>query len=93
MKVLTLENEALELDTLPEEIDDIRYSVLDYTDPNNVDYIFVPLVFLESFNAPAATVRIGNNKINVPLDWSLVISEPDIGDAEVMSLIVSRKLK
>ena len=87
MKVLTLENEALELDTLPEEIDDIRYSVLDYTDPNNVDYIFVPLVFLESFNAPAATVRIGNNKINVPLDWSLVISEPDIGDAEVMSLM------
>ena len=50
MKVLTLENEPLELDTLPEEIDDIRYSVLDYSDPNDVDYIFVPLVFLESFN-------------------------------------------
>ena len=87
MKVLTLENEALELDTLPEEIDDIRYSVLDYSDPNDVDYIFVPLVFLESFNAPAATVRIGDYKINVPLDWSLIISEPDIGDAEVMSLM------
>ena len=46
MKVLTLENEALELDTLPEEIDDIRYSVLDYTYPADVDYIVVPFVFL-----------------------------------------------
>ena len=87
MKVLTLENKPLELDTLPEEIDDIRYSVLDYSDPTDVDYVFVPLVFLESFNAPAATVRIGDNKINVPLDWSIVISEPDIGDAEVLSLM------
>ncbi len=87
MKVLTLDNEALELDTLPEEIDDIRYSVLDYSDPNDADYIFVPLVFLESFNSPAATVRIGDHKINVPLDWSLIISEPDIGDAEIMNLM------
>mgnify|MGYP001354666391 CR=1 FL=1 len=87
MKVLTLDNEALELDTLPEEIDDIRYSVLDYTDPADVDYIFVPLVFLESFNSPVASVRIGDNVLNVPLDWSLVISEPDIGDAEVMNLM------
>ena len=87
MKVLTLENKALELDTLPEEIDDIRYSVLDYSDPNDVDYIFVPLVFLESFNSPSATVKIGEYKINVPLDWSHIISEPDIGDAEVISLM------
>ena len=87
MKVLTLENETLELDLLPEEIDDIRYSVLDYSDPNDVDYIFVPLVFLESFNSPIATVRIGEHRLNIPLDWSLIISEPDIGDAEIMSLM------
>ena len=87
MKILTLDNLPYELDTVPEEIDDIRYSVLDYTDPNDVDYIFLPLVFLESFNAPAAVCRIGPHKINIPLDWSLVISEPDVGDAEVMSLM------
>ena len=87
MKILTLGNLPYELDTVPEEIDDIRYSVLDYTDPNDVDYIFMPLVFLESFNAPAAVVRIGEYALNIPLDWSLVISEPDIGDAEVMSLM------
>jgi len=87
MKILTLDNLPYELDTVPEEIDDIRYSVLDYTDPNDVDYIFMPLVFLESFNAPAAVCRIGPHKINIPLDWSLIISEPDVGDAEVMSLM------
>ena len=87
MKVLTLENKPLELDTLPEEIDDIRYSVLDYSDPNDVDYVFMPLVFLESFNAPAALVRIGSYQFNIPLDWSLIISEPDIGDAEILPLM------
>ena len=87
MKILTLDNLPYELDTVPEEIDDIRYSVLDYTDPNDVDYIFMPLVFLESFNAPAAVCRIGPHKINIPWDWSLIISEPDVGDAEVMSLM------
>ena len=87
MKILTLDNLPYELDTVPEEIDDIRYSVLDYTDPNDVDYIFMPLVFLESFNAPAAVCRIGPHQINIPLDWSLIISEHDVGDAEVMSLM------
>ena len=48
MKILTLDNLPYELDNVPEEIDDIRYSVLDYTDPADVDYIFMPLVFLES---------------------------------------------
>jgi len=87
MKILTLDNLPYELDNVPEEIDDIRYSVLDYTDPNEVDYIFMPLVFLESFNAPAAVCRIGAHQINIPLDWSLIISEPDIGDAEIMPLM------
>ena len=87
MKILTLDNIPYELDSVPEEIDDIRYSVLDYTDPNDADYIFMPLVFLESFNAPAAVCRIGPHKLNIPLDWSLVISEPDVGDAEVLPLM------
>ena len=87
MKILTLDNLPYELDTVPDEIDDIRYSVLDYTDQTDVDYIWVPLVFLESFNAPAAVVRIGEYALTIPLDWSLIVSEPDIGDAEVMSLM------
>ena len=46
-KILTVENQSYDLDMVPEEIEDIRYCVLDYSNPKEADYIFVPLVFLE----------------------------------------------
>ena len=66
MKILTVENKPYELDFVPEEIDDIRYGVLDYSNKNDADYFFVPLVFLEIFNAPAAVLRIGNHMVKMP---------------------------
>jgi len=60
---------------------------LDYSNPQEVDYRFVPLVFLESFSCPAAVLRIGNREVKMPLDWSLVIGEPDHGDPEVISIM------
>lgn len=86
MKILTVDNQSYELDFVPEEIDDIRYSVLDYSNKNDADYFFVPLVFLEIFNAPAAVLRIGNHMVKMPLDWSLIICEPDVGDPEVVPI-------
>ena len=51
MNILTVDNKSYDLDRLPEEIDeDLRYGVLDYSNPAEVDYMFVPLVFLESFS-------------------------------------------
>ena len=48
MKILTLENKGLDLNTLPDQIEeDIRFSVLDNSDPNNPDFFFIPLIFLE----------------------------------------------
>ena len=87
MKILTLDDTSYDLDTIPEEIDDIRYCVVDYSDPENVDYIYVPLVFLESFNAPAAVIEVGGHTIQMPLDWSIVIGEKDIGDLEVLPIM------
>ena len=83
-KILTVENQSYDLDFVPEEIEDIRYCVLDYSNPKEADYIFVPLVFLESFNAPAAVLQIGKGQIKVPLDWSLIVCDPSIGDPEVL---------
>ena len=48
MKILTVDNKTYELDDIP-VVDDLRYGVLDYSNPKNVDYYFIPLVFLESF--------------------------------------------
>tara|TARA_R110000868_G_scaffold118558_3_gene314380 strand:- start:1277 stop:1777 length:501 start_codon:yes stop_codon:yes gene_type:complete len=86
MKILTVENQCYDLDYVPEEIEDIRYCVLDYSDKDNADYIFVPLVFLESFNSPAAVLKIGNRTVNVPLDWHLVVCDPSVGDPEVLPI-------
>ena len=38
MKILTLENTAYNLESLPEEIDDLRFAILDNSNPSNVDY-------------------------------------------------------
>ena len=87
MKILTVENETYDLDEIPETIDDLRYGILDYTNPSNVDYYFIPLVFLESFYAPAAILQIGQTTISMPLDWHMVICDAEVGDPEVMSLM------
>lgn len=87
MRILTVENELYELDEIPEVVDDLRFSVLDYSNPKNVDYFFIPLMFLESFYAPAAVLKVGKYTLQVPLDWSIVICDPEIGEPEVMSLM------
>jgi hypothetical protein len=87
MKILTVENNTYELDEIPETVDDLRYGILDYTNPKFIDYYFIPLIFLESFYSPAAVVQIGPYQINLPLDWSIVICDPEVGDPEVVSLM------
>jgi hypothetical protein len=88
MNILTVDNTTYDLDRLPEEIDeDLRYGVLDYSNTSEVDYMFVPLVFLESFSCPAAVLRIGKHELKVPLDWSLIIGEPDHGEPEVINVM------
>ena len=84
MNILTVENDVYNLDSVPDEIDDLRYCVLDVNDPEYYDYFWHPLVFLESFNAPAAILKIGNKQIKIPLDWSLVTCDPMIGEPEVL---------
>ena len=49
MRILTLENEYYNLENLPEEVDDLRFAILDNSNPSNVDYHYIPLIFLESF--------------------------------------------
>jgi hypothetical protein len=82
MKILTLDDIGFELDALPEEVDDMRFSIFDNSDSSNPDYYFIPLIFLESFNAPALVLRIGEHTIKMPVDWQILIGEPDLGDLE-----------
>lgn len=86
MKILLLENTPYNLETMPEEIDDLRFAILDNSVPANVDYHFIPLIFLESFNSPALVIKVADKTIKMPIDWQILIGEPDHGDLETLPL-------
>ena len=87
MQILLPSNETYNLNKVPNEDADIRYCVLDYSDPKNPDYFFIPLLFLESFYAPAVVLQIGNRKLQVPLDWSILVCDADYSDLEIVPLV------
>jgi len=88
MRILTLNNRAFDLNDLPEEVDeDMRFSVLDNSNPQDPDFFFMPLIFLEAFNSPAILLQIGDYEVQMPLDWCMVIGDKDCGlDPEVLPL-------
>ena len=87
MKVLTLDNRKYTLEKIPEFVDDkLRFAVLDNSNPEDPDYFFIPLIFLESFNAPAAIIKIGQYKIKMPLDWKMVVGEAEQGELNVLPI-------
>ena len=88
MNILTLENRSFNLNTVPEEVDDsVRFSVLDNSNPQDPDFFFIPLIFLESFSSPAVVLEINNEQITMPLDWCLAVGCSQAGsDLEVLPL-------
>lgn len=88
MQILTLNNQPFDLNNLPEEVDDnMRFSVLDNSDPSNPDFYFMPLIFLESFNSPAMVLKIGEDEITMPIDWSIAVGDSTSAcDIEILPL-------
>ncbi len=86
MRVLTEKNMAFPMNRVPDEDSDIRFCVLDYSNPSNVDYFFIPMVFLESFNSAAADLQIGPYRLQMPWDWSIIIGDLEVGDLEVVKI-------
>jgi len=88
MRILTLENECFHLDKLPDELEtDVRFAVLDNSNPKDPDFFFVPLIFLESFSSPAMVLKIGNSEITMPVDWSIAVGCSESGnDLEILPL-------
>ena len=88
MRILTLENKTFHLNNLTEELtEDVRFSVLDNSNPKEPDFYFMPLIFLESFNAPAMVLEINGKEITMPVDWNLAVGDSEGGgDIEVLPL-------
>ena len=74
------------MEQIPDETEEIRFCVFDNSDPKNPDYFYIPLIFLESFNSPALVLRIGEHIVKMPVDWQILIGEPECGDLEVIPL-------
>jgi hypothetical protein len=86
MNILLLDNTKYNLENLPDEVDDIRFAILDNSNPSNVDYHYIPLIFLESFSSPALVLRVGDTTIKMPVDWQILIGEKEHGDLETLPL-------
>jgi hypothetical protein len=86
MRLLTTDNTAFNMNSLPENIDDLRYCVLDYSNINDVDFYFIPLIFLDQFPRPSADLLLGKYRIQMPLDWSIVIADKHKGHMEILEL-------
>ena len=88
MRILTLDNQCFKLDKLPDEIEeDVRFAVLDNSNPKDPDFFWIPLIFLESFSSPAIVLRINGKEITMPVDWSMAIGCGETGnDIEVLPL-------
>ena len=86
MNILLLDNIKYNLENLPDEVDDFRFAILDNSNPSNVDYHYIPLIFLESFSAPALVLQIGDCTIKMPVDWQILIGEKYHGDLETLPL-------
>ena len=88
MRILTLDNKCFNLTNLPDELDeDVRFSVLDNSDPNEPDFFFIPLIFLESFSSPAIVMEINGHEIMMPVDWHIAVGDSHTGnDLEILPL-------
>ena len=86
MNILTVDNNTYNLNAVPNEVEDLQYCVLDCTNPKVLDYFYIPLIFLESFNAPAVILDIGGQRIEMPMDWSIMIGEKEMGQCEMIPL-------
>ena len=88
MRILTLEDKCFPLTNLPDELeDDIRFAVLDNSDPKDPDFFFIPLIFLESFSSPAIVMEINGHEISMPLDWHIAVGDSETGnDLEILPL-------
>ncbi len=88
MMILTLDNQPFDLNNLPEEVDDnMRFAVLDNSNPQEPDFFFQPLIFLESFNSPAMVLKIGDDEVTMPIDWSIAVGDSQSScDIEILPL-------
>jgi len=89
MNILNEKNKIINLDLLGDETNEY-FSSLQYDPliPANTDYVFNSLLFLETFTDSCIEVLIGGEySLTIPLSWSIMVGDPDIGEVEVLPIV------
>jgi len=85
MLILTNKNQSFDLNNIGHVLKEpVHYGVYDYADKTNGDYYFRPLVMTETFNNVPIVFQIGQYKIMLPQEWSIVLGDPETGDVELI---------
>lgn len=80
------ENTSYDLDRIPEQVEDIRYCIMNCQDKKDIDFFFMPLIFLESFFAHCIVLQLGKHHVRMPIDWSIIICDEAYSELDVMPL-------
>lgn len=87
MLILTNNNVAFDLNQIGNSlVENVHFCTYDYSDKNNGDYFFRPLVMTETFNNVSIECQIGKHKIMLPQQWSIVLGDPETGDVELIPI-------
>lgn len=84
MRLLKADNTTIDMNIIPDKIEDLSFCILDYSNQANIDYYFYPLIYMETFYADALSIRIGKHIIQMPLSWSIVIGDKNTGEMEIL---------
>lgn len=83
MLILSENNTVMDTDKVT-AAEKVYYGVLDFTRPKSPDYHFNPLVFVDTYQAPAVVLEVGNYTVVLPFKWSILITYAD--QAEVVPI-------
>lgn len=84
MKILSLSH-VVDTDEVSFD-DDTHFCTLDYSGREVIDFYFHPLMFLEEFRDTKAELSVGDHRVGLPLDWSILCGDPDVGMTELIPL-------
>lgn len=86
MNILTPENSAFDMDMVTDTRPYEMFCVLDMSDSTNIDFYFQHILHTVSFNSISADLKIGDNIIQVPLQWQILLGDEDTGMVEMCSI-------
>lgn len=86
MNILTPENKTFDMDLVNELIPEEMYCVLDLSETGDSDFYFRHILNTVSFNSISADLQIGNNIIQVPIGWQLLLGDEETGMVEMCTI-------